>query len=183
MFTLINICAYVSRMRFSAYASFSVQKIMKQLWQTFPTRFRTTTYIIKLLNKHHVMPNIQHIIYWTHTSYIKHISSTFTNTTYTIIHHVHRVYSTYTTYTQHIPRMLLVWPTSWTPAVCACVCVCVCVCVCACVRACVSLRVWRHVAILLDEWWIADYETLHVCRVPRCQQCVTFWWWHNDQIK
>ena len=31
----------------------------------------------------------------------------------------------------------------------------------------VSVR--RHVAILLGAWWMADYETLHVCRVP----------WHN----
>ena len=44
-----------------------------------------------------------------------------------------------------------------------------------------SLR--RHVAILLGAWWMADYETLHVCRVPWCQQCVTFLWWPSDPIK
>ena len=27
---------------------------------------------------------------------------------------------------------------------------------------------------LLGAWWIADYETLHVCRVPYCQQCQFF---------
>ena len=41
----------------------------------------------------------------------------------------------------------------------------------------------RHVAILLSAWWMADYETLHVCRVPWCQQCVKFWWWPSDPIK
>ena len=29
---------------------------------------------------------------------------------------------------------------------------------------------------------MADYETLHVCRVPYCQQCVKFWWWLSDPI-
>ena len=45
-----------------------------------------------------------------------------------------------------------------------------CVCVCG------------HDAILLSAWWMADYETLHVCRVPWCQQCVKFWWWPSDPI-
>ena len=52
---------------------------------------------------------------------------------------------------------------------------------CECVW--VSLCVRRHVAILLGAWWMADYETLHVCRVPWCQQCVKFWWWLSDPIK
>ena len=47
----------------------------------------------------------------------------------------------------------------------------------------VSLCVRRHVAILLGTWWMAEYETLHVCRVPWCQQCVNFWWWPSDPIK
>ena len=42
----------------------------------------------------------------------------------------------------------------------------------------VSLCVRRYVAILLGAWWMADYETLHVC-----QQCVKFWWWPSDPIK
>ena len=36
---------------------------------------------------------------------------------------------------------ILVWPTSWTPAVGGLMCVCVCVCVRACVRACVCVCV------------------------------------------
>ena len=30
---------------------------------------------------------------------------------------------------------------------------------------------------------MADYETLHVCPVPYCQQCVKFWWRSSDPIK
>ncbi len=37
-----------------------------------------------------------------------------------------------------------------------------------------------HVAIFLGIWWMADYETFHVCRVTWCQQCVKFWWWPGD---
>ena len=51
---------------------------------------------------------------------------------------------------------------------------CVCVCVCIYIRG--------HVAILLGAWWMADYETLHVCPVPYCQKCVKFWWWPSDPI-
>ena len=47
----------------------------------------------------------------------------------------------------------------------------------------IILSVRRHVAILLGTWWMADYETLHVCRVPWCQQCVKFWWWPSDPLK
>ena len=47
----------------------------------------------------------------------------------------------------------------------------------------IILSVRRHVAILLGTWWMADYETLHVCRVPWYQQCVKFWWWPSDPIK
>ena len=46
--------------------------------------------------------------------------------------------------------------------------------VCVCVSA--------DIAILLGAWWMADYETLHVCRVPWCQQCVKFWWLPRDPI-
>ena len=49
----------------------------------------------------------------------------------------------------------LVWLTCQTPAVGGLI---VCEWVSLCVR--------RHVAILLGAWWMADYETLHVCRVP-----------------
>ena len=48
---------------------------------------------------------------------------------------------------------------------------------------CVSESLERHVAILLGAWWMADYETLHVRRVPWCQQCVKFWWWPSDPVK
>ena len=58
---------------------------------------------------------------------------------------------------------------------------CVCVCLCVCAR--VSLCVRRHVAILLGACWMADYETLHVCRVSWCQQCVKLWWWPSAPIK
>ena len=47
-----------------------------------------------------------------------------------------------------------------------------------CVYVCESLCVRR-----LGAWWMADYETLHVCRVPWCQQSVKFWWWPSDPIK
>ena len=30
---------------------------------------------------------------------------------------------------------------------------------------------------------MSDYETLHVCRVPLCQQCVKFWWLPNYIFK
>ena len=79
----------------------------------------------------------------------------------------------------HNCYFVLVWLTCQTPAVGGLI-VCVCVCVCVCVW--VSLCVRRHVALLLGAWWMADYETLHVCRVPWCQQCVKFWWWPSDQI-
>ena len=52
---------------------------------------------------------------------------------------------------------------------------------CVWVSECVCVR--RYVAILLGAWWMADYETLHVCRVPWCQKCVKFWWWPSDPIK
>ena len=83
---------------------------------------------------------------------------------------------------------ILVWPTCWTAScstsiVCVCVCVCVCVraCVRACVRVCVCVRAVS--SVLLGTWWMADYETLHVCPVPYSQQCVKFWWWPSDPIK
>ncbi len=71
--------------------------------------------------------------------------------------------------------IILAWPTSWTPAVGGLI-------VCDWVNEWVSLCVRGHVAILLGAWWKADYETLHVCRVPWCQQCVKFWWWPTDPI-
>ena len=51
---------------------------------------------------------------------------------------IHHLYSTYTTYVTGI------WPTSWTPAVCACVCVCACVHPCVCESACT--KTCRHIA-------------------------------------
>ncbi len=45
------------------------------------------------------------------------------------------------------------------------------------------LSVRRHVALLLGAWWMADYETVHVCRVPWCQQCVKIWCWPSNPIK
>ena len=64
--------------------------------------------------------------------------------------------------------LLLVWPICRTPAVGGLI-------VCEWVSECVSLCVRRHVAILFGAWWMADYETLHVCRVQWCQRCVKFW--------
>ena len=29
---------------------------------------------------------------------------------------------------------------------------------------------------------MVDYETLHVCPVPYCQQCVKFWWLPSDPV-
>ena len=49
------------------------------------------------------------------------------------------------------------------------------------VYLCVS--VWVYIAILLGAWWMADYETLHVCQIPWCQQFVKFWWWPSDPLK
>ena len=60
---------------------------------------------------------------------------------------------------------------------------CACVCEWVSPSLCVSESVRRHVAILLGAWWMADYETLHVCRVPWCQQCVKFWWWPSDVLQ
>ena len=34
-----------------------------------------------------------------------------------------------------------------------------------------------------DEWLIMKLCMYTVCRVPYCQQCVTFWWWPSDPIK
>ena len=53
-----------------------------------------------------------------------------------------------------------------------------------CVHPCVYPCVRRgHVAILLSAWLMADYETVRVCRVPYCQQCIKCWWWPSDPIK
>ena len=58
---------------------------------------------------------------------------------------------------------------------------CVCVCVCECVSESVCPKTCRHIARRMMH--MADYETLHVCPVPYCQQCVKFWWWPSDPIK
>ena len=140
MFTLIDRCAYLSRMPFSAYTSFSVPKIIKQLWQTFPMRFRSTTYNTQQTPR---MLNIQHIIYRTYTSYIKHISRTFIN-----IYHVYQRYTMYTVYTQHTPLILNIYHVCYWygQLVGHQPCVCVRACVCASVRESVCPKTCRHIA-------------------------------------
>ena len=76
--------------------------------------------------------------------------------------------------------LILVWLTCQTPAVGGLI-VCVRECVRACVRACVCE--WVCVSEDMSPYCSADYETLHVCWVPWCQQCVKFWWWPSDPMK
>ena len=114
MFTLINRCTYVSRKPFFSTPYFCVQKIIKQLWQTFPTHFRSTTYTQHTPR----MLNIRHIIYWTYTVYIKHLHlltymplPCILNIPRIHQYTIHHLYSTYTTYVKQLYHLHLIYTT------------------------------------------------------------------------
>ena len=87
---------------------------------------------------------------------------------------------------KEVQSIILVWPTSWTPAVgglIACVCVCVCAGVRAFVRSCVRACVYQGISVSADmspycsahgEWLIMKLHVCTaVCRLHRPTTCKT----------